>query len=70
MSASGVQSYAFDSGEGSQRTTRRSLKDIQDSLDRLYARENHLINALYNMGIVSIKLRRKGPTLDYQNRHR
>jgi hypothetical protein len=59
MSATGNQSYAFDSGEGSQRTTRRSLKDIQDSIDRLYARESHLINELYGMGIVSVRLRRK-----------
>jgi hypothetical protein len=59
MSATGTQSYAFDSGEGSHRTTRRSLEDIQNSLDRLYARESHLINELYNMGVVSMKLRRK-----------
>lgn len=62
MATSGAQSYAFDSGEGSQRTTRRSLEEIQNSLDRLYATENHLINELYNMGIVSIKVRRKSPT--------
>lgn len=59
MSATGAQSYAFDSGEGSQRTTRRTLKDIMDSLDRLRATESHLINELYNMGIVSVKLRRR-----------
>ena len=58
-STSGVQSYEFDSGEGRQRTTRRSLSDMQDALSRLYASEEHLINELYNMGIVSIKLRRK-----------
>jgi hypothetical protein len=59
MSATGAQSYAFDSGEGSQRTTRRTLKEIMDMLDRLQATESHLINELYNMGIVSVKLRRK-----------
>jgi len=59
MSATAAQSYAFDSGEGSQRTTRRTLKEIMDMLDRLYATESHLINELYNMGLVSVKLRRK-----------
>ena len=59
MSATGALSYSFDSGEGSQRTTRRSLKEIQDSLDRLLATEAHLINELHRMGIVSVKLRRK-----------
>jgi hypothetical protein len=57
--ASGNLSYVFDSGEGSQRTTRRSLKDMQDSLNQLYATEDHIINELYGMGLVSIRLRRK-----------
>lgn len=60
MSETGVSSYAFDSGEGSQRTTRRSLTEIQDMIDRLEAQERHLINELNRMGIVSIRLRRKG----------
>ncbi len=59
MATKGTQSYMFDSGEGNQRTTRRSLKDLQDTLERLYATESHLINAFYNMGIVSVRLRRK-----------
>lgn len=59
MSVTGAQSYAFDSGDGSQRTTRRSLKEIMDMLDRLQAQENHIFNELYNMGIVSVRLRRK-----------
>jgi Asp-tRNA(Asn)/Glu-tRNA(Gln) amidotransferase C subunit len=59
MSLSGAQSYSFDSGEGAQRTTRRSLKEIMDMLERLQATESHIINELYNMGIVAIRLRRK-----------
>ena len=59
LSASSAQSYAFDSGEGSQRTTRKKDSDIQDQIDRLEAKEAHLINALFNMGLVSIRLRRK-----------
>lgn len=59
LSTSENQSYAFDSGEGSQRTTKRNLTDVQDQIDRLEAKERHLINELYNMGIVSVKVRRK-----------
>jgi hypothetical protein len=59
MSTSGVQSYSFSSGEGEQRTTRRSLKEITESLSQLLATEAHLINELYGMGIVAVKLRRK-----------
>lgn len=53
------QSYMLDSGEGSQRTTRFDPLKIQDQIDRLEAKERHLINELYNMGLISIKLRRK-----------
>jgi len=49
----------FDSGEGSQRTTRRKIQDIQDMIDRLEATESHLINELSNMGLVNVRLRRK-----------
>jgi 6-phosphogluconolactonase (cycloisomerase 2 family) len=59
QSASGVESYKFESGEGSQQTKRRSLTEIQDQIDRLEASEAHLINALYNMGLISVQLRRK-----------
>lgn len=59
MATTGASSYAFDSGEGSQRTTRRSLNEIQDMIDRLEAKERHLINELYGMGIINVRLRRK-----------
>lgn len=59
MSATGVSSYEFDSGEGRQRTTRRSLKEISDEILRLEAEEDHYSNELYNMGILSVKLRRR-----------
>ena len=61
QSASSVQSYQFDSGDGSQRTTRRKLSEIQDQIERLEATEEHLINELYNMGLTSIQVRRKNP---------
>lgn len=59
LASSTAQSYAFDSGEGSQRTTRRDASKIQDDIDRLEAKEAHIVNALYNMGLISIRLRRK-----------
>jgi Cdc6-like AAA superfamily ATPase len=65
MALTGAQSYMFDSGEGSQRTTRRSLKEMEETLERLYARESHLINELNRMGVVSIRLRRKTPSGRY-----
>lgn len=61
MSTQSVDSYGFDSGEGSQRTTRKKMTEIQDQIDRLEAKERHLINELYNIGIVNIRLRRKRP---------
>ena len=61
QSNTSVQSYQFDSGDGSQRTTRRKLSEIQDQIERLEATEEHLINELYNMGLTSIQLRRKNP---------
>jgi len=61
QSASSVQSYQFDSGDGSQRTTRRKLSEIQDQIERLEATEEHLINELYNMGLISVHVRRKNP---------
>jgi hypothetical protein len=61
QAVSSVQSYQFDSGDGSQRTTRRKLSEIQDQIERLEATEDHLINELYNMGLTSIQVRRKNP---------
>jgi hypothetical protein len=60
--ASGVESYAFDSGEGSQRTTRRKLESIRKEIDELEATEAHIINELYGMGTPTVRLRRKRPS--------
>lgn len=54
-----VESYTFDSGEGIQKTKRRDLTTILDNISRLEATENHLINEIAGMGLVSIRLRRK-----------
>ena len=56
---SGVESYAFDSGEGSQRTTRRKLSEIRTQIDRLEAEEESIINEIYGMGLINVRLRRK-----------
>lgn len=54
-----VQSYQFDSGDGSQRTTRRKYDEIQNQIERLEAEYDHYLNELYNMGIITTQLRRK-----------
>lgn len=54
-----VESYTFDSGEGSQRTKYRSLEDIQKNLDWLYSRLDFITRRLNGTGIVNLNLRRK-----------
>lgn len=61
QSASSVQSYEFDSGDGRQRTTRRKLSDIQDQIERLEATEDWLTRELGGLGLVVTQLRRKNP---------
>lgn len=61
QSASSVQSYEFDSGDGKQRTTRRKLSDIQEQIEKLEATEDWLTRELYNMGLISTVVRRKNP---------
>lgn len=61
QSASSVQSYQFDSGDGSQRTTRRKLSEIQDQIERLEATEDWLTRELGGLGLVVTQLRRKNP---------
>lgn len=62
MSASGIKSYMFDSGEGSQRTTRYTYQEAIDAIRELEATEEHLINELYGMGLIGVRLRRKTPS--------
>lgn len=59
LSATENKAYSFDSGEGSQRATRRDTDKILDEIERLEAKERSLINDLYGMGIISVRLRRK-----------
>ena len=57
--ASEVEEYRYDSGEGSQKVTRRKLKEISDQLDKLYATLESVCRQLANIGIVNIRLRRR-----------
>lgn len=59
MASTGAQSYAFDSGEGSQRTTRRTYKEIQDMIESLESQEIQIDNQLNGIANVSLRLRRK-----------
>lgn len=61
QAVSSVQSYQFDSGDGSQRTTRRKLSEIQDQIEKLEASYEHYLNELYSMGVIVTQLRRKRP---------
>ena len=61
QSNTSVQSYQFDSGDGSQRTTRRKLSEIQDQIERLEATEDWLTRELGGLGLVVTQLRRKNP---------
>ena len=61
LSASLIDSYKFDSGEGSQQTSRKKLNEVRMEIDALEAKEQHYINELYGMGIINMNLRRKRP---------
>jgi len=53
-----VESYKFDSGEGSQQTKRRSLAEIRKELRYLKAQLNHVLNELAGIGVMNVQLRR------------
>lgn len=59
LAATQNESYEFDSGDGKQKTKRRSMTDVLNDIQRLEAEEASVINDLYNMGLVSVKVRRK-----------
>jgi multidrug resistance efflux pump len=61
LATSLADSYKFDSGEGSQSTNRKKLEDVRTQIDVLEAQEAHIINELYGMGVVNMRLRRKRP---------
>jgi vacuolar-type H+-ATPase subunit I/STV1 len=54
-----VEEYSFNSGEGQQRTKRRSIKELQQTLESLEAQEARLLRKLYGTSLVNMNLRRK-----------
>lgn len=56
--SSGIESYKFDSGEGSQTTKYRSLTEMIDTRDCLNAERNRLCNILGGKGLANMRLRR------------
>lgn len=54
-----VEEYSFNSGEGQQRTKRRDIKSLLQSLERLESSEARILRKLAGRGIVNVNLRRK-----------
>ena len=54
-----VQSYKFDSGEGSQQTKRRAPEEIAKAIERLEKEIDSITSKLNGTGIVSMNLRRR-----------
>jgi Spy/CpxP family protein refolding chaperone len=56
--SAGIESYKLDTGEGSQSTKYRSMKDMLDAKERLVAERNRLQNILRGTGLANMRLRR------------
>ena len=54
-----IESYNFNSGEGSQAAKNRKLSDLQDTIDRLENQIDCLERKLRGGGVVNITVRRK-----------
>lgn len=61
-----VKSYTFDSGEGRQTTSYRSLQELQDAMDFLDSRIDwYMRKASSGGGLVSVNQRRKSYYYSY-----
>ena len=54
-----VKEYRFDSGEGSQRTERRSPQELWDLIEEMEAAQDRIYRKLYGQALVNMNLRRK-----------
>lgn len=61
-----VEEYAFNSGEGSQRTKRRSIKEIRQEIEYLESSIDRLYRRLNGTTLINMSLRRKS----YNRRYR
>ena len=57
--AESIESYKFDSAEGSQQTKRRNLDELKRQIDSLLGERELLLRKLACGGIVNLNLRRK-----------
>lgn len=55
----GIESYKLDTGEGSSAVKYRSLKDMDDAIDRISSRINTINALLRGTNLVNLNLRRK-----------
>jgi hypothetical protein len=55
-----IETYRFDSGEGSQRADRRNPQEINDLLDDLTSKRDRLARKLAGTSNVTINFRRRG----------
>lgn len=56
---SGVESYSFSSGEGSQTTKNRKLSELKKQIESLESEIEQLVARLKQNGVVSLTLRRR-----------
>ena len=54
-----VESYRFDSGEATQQTKRRKLKDLLNNVESIEAILRRLNQRLNGTGVINLNLRRK-----------
>lgn len=54
----GVESYRFDSGDGSQQTKKRNLNELKTQIDKLESEVDSICRQLDRKGLTNIALRR------------
>lgn len=57
--AQSIESYRFDSTEGSQQTKRRKLSELKDQIDSIQSEIDSINRKLRGQGITNMNLRRR-----------